>query len=201
MAKLPAVLQGSRAAKKFGPRDDLHCCGCWRTFPSRLYAPYPPELSLVTWSPCDLREYESDDDGPPSSSARFACSEDCERKIVADQIKAEIRMVSTAADCELYGDQFFPYDIGGPISEIRFSRSPVIGRGIYLLMLEETVVYIGQSRVSALQRSGQHIKDKDFDAVLYVDGASLADRQLTQLEYLLIDVFDPEHNILGRRAA
>jgi len=38
-------------------------------------------------------------------------------------------------------------------------------RGIYFLIKDDRVVYVGQSRSNMLQRIAQHTHDKDFDAV------------------------------------
>lgn len=67
--------------------------------------------------------------------------------------------------------------------------------GIYFLIKESKIVYIGQS-INLLSRLGSHTKRIDFDKYTFV---KCAKEHLNDVESALISRFNPEHNIHHRR--
>jgi len=65
--------------------------------------------------------------------------------------------------------------------------------GIYFLIKDEKIVYVGQS-TNIFSRVGTHKIDKDFDKAVYFECPST---ELDDLEYELINILQPKYNKTG----
>jgi len=78
------------------------------------------------------------------------------------------------------------------ISEIIKLKKSGIDKFVYFLMKDNELVYIGMSNGNLLSRLNSHIKDKDFDSVLYK--TVLREPSLSKIEKNLITKYRPKLN-------
>jgi len=78
------------------------------------------------------------------------------------------------------------------ISEIIKLKKSGIDKFVYFLMKDNELVYIGMSNGNLLSRLNSHIKDKDFDSVLYK--TVLRETSLSKIEKNLITKYRPKLN-------
>ena len=65
-------------------------------------------------------------------------------------------------------------------------------KGIYFLMNNNEVVYVGMSNYSIHNRLNEHIKTKKFDNVFFIDLKN--SNTLDVAEYVYINIFNPKYN-------
>ena len=78
------------------------------------------------------------------------------------------------------------------ISEIIKLTKSGVDKFVYFLMKDNELVYIGMSNGNLLSRLNSHIKDKDFDSVLYK--TVLIETSLSKIEKNLITKYRPKLN-------
>ena len=78
------------------------------------------------------------------------------------------------------------------LNEILSLSKSGVNKFIYFLMKDNELVYIGMSNGNLLSRLNSHIKDKDFDSVLYK--TVLRETSLSKIEKNLITKYRPKLN-------
>ena len=63
--------------------------------------------------------------------------------------------------------QAAPPDVLGPVAALQRLHAPNTGGGVYFLVANGSIVYVGQS-VNVLSRVGSHMESKIFDQVFYL---------------------------------
>ncbi|MDE1545956.1 GIY-YIG nuclease family protein [Dechloromonas agitata] len=74
------------------------------------------------------------------------------------------------------------------------SRSLEKTCGVYFLVKEERIIYVGKSR-DVYKRIGQHEKTKQFDRITVIE---CSERDVDRLELIYIEKFKPILNVLGK---
>jgi len=69
-------------------------------------------------------------------------------------------------------------------------------KGIYFLMKNEVVVYVGMSNYSIHHRIDSHKRNKEFDNVFFIDLKNCG--SLNVAEYVYINIFNPKYNKMDK---
>ena len=67
-------------------------------------------------------------------------------------------------------------------------------RGLYFLIRNDEIVYVGKSNKSVFQRVNNHARDKEFDSFSYELHPNKSEYELSELEAEYIAKFAPEYN-------
>lgn len=117
------------------------------------------------------------------------------------EVSDYIKLYNTAS--EFVGHKDCPFDYFKEHQQHQNWSNQRFGnlRGVYFLLQDNEVVYVGLSRYSIGDRVLSHLRDKKFDSVKYIDDKDygfISSHSLELVEYVFINIFNPKYNKLNK---